>query len=101
MQLITGLEPRYFKPHTLLYEQLDEVNEFYFVRKGFFDVGYEINNKKVYKMRFGPKNVIGAFNVMFNMRSQETIRSSSAIEAFGYRRSNWKKLMNNFPEFEH
>ena len=36
--------------------------------KGTFDIGYEINKKKYYRIKFGPGNVIGAFNLTFNYR---------------------------------
>ena len=49
------LEPRFFKSQKIIYDELDEVRELYFVMKGSFDIGYEINNRKIYRLRFNGK----------------------------------------------
>ena len=65
IDLIQELEPRYFAPWTVIYQELDECLEMYFVLKGTFDVGYELNKKATYRLRIGSKHVIGAFNMQF------------------------------------
>lgn len=84
----------------MIYNELDEVLELYFVQSGTFDVGYTINAQKVFRIRYGSKNVIGAFNIFFGVRSQVAIRSSSKVQGFGYRKKNWQSLMADYPEFE-
>ena len=70
LALMQTLEPRFFKKQEIIFNELDEVGELYFVLEGNFDVGYEINNKKIYRLRFkGKKNIIGIFNVITNIRS--------------------------------
>ena len=38
--------------------ELDNVNEVLFFHKGSIDIGYEINKKKIYKLRFKEPNVL-------------------------------------------
>lgn len=83
-KLVRHLIPRFFKTNQIIAEELDESLEFYFVMKGTFDFGYEINKKKYYRIKFGPGNVIGAFNLTFNYRSQFTIRAGTTMHCFAY-----------------
>jgi len=69
MELIQNLEPRYFKPGHIIINELDEIMEFYCVQKGNFNVGYEINKKRYYRIKFGAGNLLGAFNLHFNYRA--------------------------------
>jgi hypothetical protein len=65
VDLISNLEPRVFNAKEIIYDELEEVNEVYFMQTGSFDVGYSINNLNCYRIRFGSRQVIGAFNVFF------------------------------------
>lgn len=53
MAMVENLEPRFFKIGKIIINELDEVMEFYFVLKGNFNVGYEINKKRYYRIKFG------------------------------------------------
>ena len=98
--LIKNLEPRFFQGNQVIAEELDESLELYFVLKGTFDIGYEINKKKYYRIKFGPSNVIGAFNLTFHYRFQFAIRAGSSMHCLSYNKKNWFELMNQFPEFQ-
>ena len=50
-------------------------------------------------MRLGGKSVIGAFNVCFNKRSLFIFQAKSKCTGFSIRKSNWKKIMDEFPKF--
>ena len=63
------LEPRFLQKSEIICEELDEVDEILFIEKGEINYGYEVNKQKFFKMRFGARSVIGAFNVNFNKRS--------------------------------
>lgn len=97
--LVKKLEPRHFIINQIIHEELDEVNEFLFILKGNFDIGYEINKKKFYRIKFGPNNVLEAFNLHFRLRTQFVYRAGSAMNCFSYSKRNWNKLMSQFPEF--
>jgi signal-transduction protein with cAMP-binding, CBS, and nucleotidyltransferase domain len=63
--LILRLEVRFFEKNDIILDSLDCVEEFYFVQSGNYDIGFEINNTNKYRLQFGPRTVIGAFNVCF------------------------------------
>jgi hypothetical protein len=69
IQTLKNLEPRMEGPDFILYEELDEFNEVIFMMKGFYSVGYSINNKYEFMPERMHKNVIGAYNVTFSKRS--------------------------------
>jgi hypothetical protein len=43
MAILTHLEPRHELKGSIIFEELEEVEEIIFVQKGFVDIGYEIN----------------------------------------------------------
>lgn len=43
MKVLTSLEPRREKAGSILFEELEEVNETFFISQGSVDIGYEIN----------------------------------------------------------
>lgn len=98
--MIEYLEPTPYAPNQCIVNELDECLEIYFVLSGKFDVGYNINNRRYYRLRFYQGRMINAFNVHFDRRSDFIIRASSALNCFAYRKGNWKELMALYPEFE-
>jgi len=47
----------------MIYKELDDCSEIYFVMSGKYDVGYEINKIRRYRIQFGDRTVIGGFNM--------------------------------------
>lgn len=43
IKVLQNLEPVHYNKATLLFTELDDVNEVIFVENGFYDIGYEIN----------------------------------------------------------
>ena len=64
--------------------------------KGF---GYEVNKKKIYRRQFGASTIIGGFQVQFEERHQFNIKASTEINGYAIVKSNWKKIMHEFPTF--
>ena len=98
--MIEFLEPKPFEPYQCITNELDECLEIFFVLSGKFDVGYNINNRKFYRLRFVEGRMINAFNVHFDRRSEFMIRAFSFVNCFAYRKANWKQLMALYPDFE-
>jgi len=48
-----------------IYQELDEVTEIYFICKGFYDIGFEINKREMYVLRQPESTVIGGFECSF------------------------------------
>ena len=59
--LMNSLEIRKFRKGDVIANEMEESYEVMFVEKGRYDVGYEINNKRFYKLKFGQSTIIGGF----------------------------------------
>ena len=46
MEVLRNLEPRLEVMGTIIFEELDDINEVIFVQKGSVDIGFEVNKKK-------------------------------------------------------
>ena len=66
IQILSNLEPRHEKRGDILYEELEEIQEIFFVQTGTIDIGYEINRQKKYVLRYTDSVSIGSYNCCFN-----------------------------------
>ena len=64
-RLLMSLEPRYEAKRTVLVDELDEVNEITFVKKGQVVIGFDFNKVKKYCFKYTDNIIVGAFNVTF------------------------------------
>jgi hypothetical protein len=81
-------------------EELDEVNEVIFFDKGTYEVGFEINKKVYYVIRYKndknlKANIIGAYGATFNTRSHFVYRTYTKCEGFYIRRTKWKEITDS------
>ena len=83
----------------MLFEELDEIREVIFIERGECDVGYEINKKKKFVIRYSTATVIGGFNCTFNKRAIFCYRTKTNCEGYSVRKNHWMDLINeeNFP----
>jgi len=65
IQILRSLEVRSFKRREIILEELQEVTEILFVQTGRYDIGYEINKVLKFRLQFGPRSIIGGFNLVF------------------------------------
>ena len=49
---MTNLEPRIEKAGSVLFEELDEINEVIFIMVGTIEIGFEINKTRKFVIRF-------------------------------------------------
>ena len=101
LEILTHLEPRFEAKGTVLFEELEEISEVIFVSKGLVDIGYEINKKKKYVLRYSNKVVIGAYNCCFNTRAAFIYRCKSDCSGYSIRKSEWKNILSEEPEIQH
>ena len=69
MEIMYHLEPRKELENTIIFNEMDEVNEILFFQSGSHDIGYELQGLQKYVLRYGSTNPIGAYGVTFNKRS--------------------------------
>ena len=82
----------------MIYQELDDINEITFIEKGHFDVGFELNKKKFFVLRFN-RNQIGKFEVTYNRKSSFLIRAYTDCVGFFIRKITWSKLAEKYPLF--
>ena len=93
------LEPIQLKKGMILIKEMDSVNEAYFFMDGQIDVGYEVNLKKFYKIRFRGNFQIGGFECSYNRRSQVTYKNSRNSDGYFIRKKNWSAIETDHPLF--
>lgn len=94
IEVLQKLEPIFIKAKTVMYNELDDVNEVTFVQQGQYDVGYEINKQVHLKMRFPNKTVIGQFEVCFDKRILFIFKSFHDCKGYIIRKQNFRDLEN-------
>lgn len=78
----------------MLFEELDEIREVIFIERGECDVGYEINKKKKFVIRYSDSTAIGGYNCTFNKRAIFCYRTKTLCEGYSVRKKNWKNLVD-------
>lgn len=48
---MSKLEPRFEKKDTILFNELEDINEVLFIMDGEFEIGFEINSQKFYMFK--------------------------------------------------
>ena len=66
IEIMTNLEPIRVFDQEIIFVELDDVQQVIFFLTGFVDMGYEIDKKPVFKLRFRNFNVIGAVYATFH-----------------------------------
>lgn len=99
IMFMKGLQPRQFKKGEMIYQELDSAEEIYFIMQGRYDIGYELNYCKRYRIQFGERTVIAGFNVANDQRINFNYRAHSYISAYSIRRKTWKELQKDHELF--
>ena len=114
IQMFISLEPRFEDPGTIVLDELEESGEVLFFREGSFKIGFEINGKHFYALKF--KNVrflreqpkgegkevipyqdgepIGQYYCTFNIKSQFIHKTISYCNGFFIRKKSWLKMLS-------
>ena len=101
VDLMMKMEPRYEQKGTIVFSELEEVTEVVFFINGSFDIGFEMNEKKCYALRYinsghNMKNhgaIIGDYGCSFNKPSRFIYKTCSHCEGFYIRKKHWVLLM--------
>lgn len=96
MQILTNLEPRLEKSQSILIEELDEVNEIFYVIKGQVDIGYELNKARKFVIRYQDKTVIGGYNCTFNKKAIFVYKCRSECEGYTIRKKYWLEILETY-----
>lgn len=99
VNFVKNLEVRQFLPGEEILGTLDSVDEMYFVQRGTYDIGFEFNNIRKYRLRFGPRTIIGGFGLAFNKRTQYCYRANTEMHAFSLRKHSWYHIVESYKYF--
>ena len=80
----------------MIYKELDDCSEIYFVMSGKYDVGYEINKIRRYRIQFGDRTVIGGFNMANGQRMTFHFMAHVETIAYGIRLKHWRKFEKEY-----
>lgn len=70
VQWIDNLEPRLLPKGTIIADEIEELNEMYFIMKGRAAVGFEVNKVKKYCLELRDHFVIGSHATVFDHTSE-------------------------------
>ena len=85
-------------PHEIIYNELQDVDEIYFFEKGSIDLGYQVDGKKLFKLRFREFNVVGSFYATFDRKAMFITKSYTYCTGYFIRKLNWVATLVEVPE---
>ena len=63
--ILRNLEPRFAEEDSILFNELDEVDEVIFISKGQIDIGFNINREPKYIVRLFDRSMPGVYHCTF------------------------------------
>ena len=112
--LMQRMEPRFDHARTIVYGELDEVTEVILYLNGKFDIGFEVNSKSFFALRYTNKltsidenqeqkgkleregnagEIIGDFGCTMNKTSRFIYRCATLCDGFFIRKSSWVDIL--------
>ena len=86
-EIMNSLEIRIYERNEVIVEEMDESLEVLFVEVGLYDIGFEINNRQFYEVRFGMSTNIGGFQICFNKRHSFIYRAKTQLRCLAIRKN--------------
>ena len=90
VSILTSLEPFREGKKVTLIEEFDEFNIIQFVISGKVLIGFKMNHKRKYCIKFENKCIIGAYGATFNARASFIYTTYTPITGFFIRKEKWK-----------
>ena len=100
LAILQNLEPRFERKGLILYNELEEISEIFFVSKGSTDIGYQVNKKPKFVIRYTDKTMVGAYNVSFNKRSLFIYKCSTDCHGYFIRKQKWVSILSQDKDIE-
>ena len=96
MEFLQNLEPRLEKAGSILFEELEEINEIFFVSEGQIEIGFELNKQRKFVIRYTNKTVIGGYNCTLDKRSIFVYKCRTDCEGYTIRKEQWQAILEQF-----
>lgn len=100
IHILKALEPICFEANSFISNLDEDVEEVIFIEQGVYDIGFNLNHMKRFKLRFGAKTVVGAFNVCFDKHQMFIYKTVTQCSGYFVRKLRWKQIMEMFNEFD-
>jgi hypothetical protein len=97
--IFRSLEDRIYPKNKVVINELQSCEEVLFVHEGTYDIGFEVNRQKYYKLNFGKSTVIGGHQICFRQRYLFIYKSSSNLKCYSIRLKVWNEIMQKYPGF--
>lgn len=97
--MMSVLEMRKFEKGEIIANEMEECLEVIFVEQGRYNIGYEVNKKPFYRVRFGESTIIGGFQVTFDKRFNFIYQAHNTMLGQAIRKEHFKKLLKKFANY--
>lgn len=87
--ILRNLEPYFIAEDNIIFRELQEIEEVIFVQKGVVEVGFEINRRQKFVIRFQNKVIIGGFNCSNNKPTLFLYKCKTNVSGFMLRKPVW------------
>lgn len=99
--LVQNMEPRFEYANTIVYTELDEITEVIFFIDGQFDIGFEINGKQIFVLRYTNSTTksksygegIGEHGCTLNKTSRFIYKTTQYCEGYFIRKRAWAEIL--------
>jgi len=100
ISVIQALEPRYFVPGEILFQQGEVSNGMYVIHDGSLHVcAVNLNNTAKKLAQLGPGHIFGEASLLTGRRRNATVTSSTYTQVLFLPKQAFRKLAGEFPEF--
>ncbi|KAI8343003.1 cyclic nucleotide-binding-like protein [Chlamydoabsidia padenii] len=96
-EICLSIQPRYYDPNTIIYNQGDQGDEMYFIVDGYVDVDAKTEDTRIYG-RLGPGGYFGDSLVLLDKPCAATIKTVEQVELYVLNRVDFKQVCDLFPE---
>ena len=97
--LVENLHPLKIEKNEMILSELDEVFDAFFVCNGQYDIGYEMNKRQRFIIRYTKSTVIGGFEVLYDRRSHYNYKAYTVVTGYFIRKKPFREMSSEYPEF--
>ena len=98
MSLLETLEPRQEEAGTIIFDELEDLQEIIFHEKGLIDIGFIVDRNAHYVIRMYKGTIIGGYNCTESIKTSFRLICKSKIEGYMVRKETWMELLDDFEE---
>ena len=98
--IFRSLQTRYFDKGVYLAKELEDCQEILLVEKGYYKVGFQVNNTEYMPIMFGPSTRIGSYNVLYMVRYEFAFKTVTPMYCFSISIQSMNDIFDEVPQFK-